>query len=118
VKKLKTKYVGTTEAIGFIRKHHGMFRLPADEVFALVENPGTDDEVYILISEADRCLELTGCRYVEDLGLTTQHFDALVAKVVKEARACHIAPPYSVTFANCCGVFSYPQRAVSKRKVA
>ena len=114
----KTKYVGTTEAIGFIRKHHGMYRLPGEELFALVENPGSDGEVYILISEADKCLELTGCRHVEDLGLKTKHFDALVAKALQEARDCRIAPPYSVTFANRCGIFSYPQRATRKRKVA
>ena len=116
--RVKTKYVGTVEAIQFIRKYHGMFRLPKEELFAFAQEAGTEDELYVLVSERDGALEVVGCRYAEDLGLNNRQYDTLMTRVLEEACTCHIAPPYSVTIANRSGVCSYPQTVQRKRAVA
>jgi hypothetical protein len=101
-----------------VRAHHSRFVLPPGEIFAFAKRTAPNQTTYALVSERDPCLEITACRWEGQVLLTDHRFDVLQRQVAREARACGIEAPYSVTLANTTGVFSYPVMAEARKAVA
>jgi hypothetical protein len=110
---------GTLAAKAFITEQHGNLHLPCEDIFAFVAKKKKEPETYVIVSEVDKRIEIVGCTCHKNLMVTDNHFDDLVTLAKQEAAECGIDDlPYSLTFANEHGVFSFVPDAKRSRGVA
>lgn len=110
--------IGTTTAKVHILRQHGDLRLPQGDIFAFVANGGTPDETHVIVGERHARLEIVGCVSKGDMAMSDTKFDCLLETALKEAIACQVKSPMSITFSNKRGVFAFPYDSKKKRGAA
>ena len=114
----RTEYVGNAEATDFLRKHHGGFELPGDDIFAFAEQPGTDAAVYVLVCNPNEELETAGQFDEGALGISHAHVLQLQQQARREAVKCSVRAPFSVVIATTDGLRCTPVRRLRKPTAA